>query len=239
MLDLPATEDDGSIWVFGYGSLMWRPGFEALERSSARLAGYQRRFCIYSVHHRGSAERPGLVLGLDRGGSCDGVAFRVAAGEREDTLAYLRAREQVNGVYREAHVGLELVGHAGRHVIATTFIAEPAHPSYAGKLPIAMQARLIRAAAGLSGANIDYLFQTIRQLETMQIHDRDLYRVMSTIGPHLRDYASHRSDHFGGRMGGVRLACQRFAVAAPRMRPDQRRRFNHRIQIAGWRMQSR
>src|ERR1700728_4227485 len=91
----------GDLWVFGYGSLMWRPGFDFVERVPARLVGLHRALCVYSFVHRGTPEQPGLVLGLDRGGACRGVAFRVAEKHRAATVAYLRAREQVTSVYRE------------------------------------------------------------------------------------------------------------------------------------------
>src|SRR6201747_754553 len=91
----------GGLWVFGYGSLMWRPGFEFIEKVPARLIGEHRALCVYSFDHRGTPEKPGLVLGLDRGGACRGVAFRVAAGRRTETIDYLRAREPTTHVYRE------------------------------------------------------------------------------------------------------------------------------------------
>ena len=97
--DFDHAPDD--LWVFGYGSLIWRPGFEYLERAPARMIGLHRSLCVYSFVHRGTPERPGLVLGIDQGGACRGVAYRVAAAKRADTLAYLRAREQVTAVYRE------------------------------------------------------------------------------------------------------------------------------------------
>src|ERR1700745_4261231 len=98
----PETESSsGDLWVFGYGSLIWRPGFEYVQRVPARLVGEHRALCVYSFDHRGTPERPGLVLGLDRGGACRGIAFRVAARQRHDTIAYLRAREQTTNVYRE------------------------------------------------------------------------------------------------------------------------------------------
>src|SRR3974390_225676 len=99
---LPEPESSkGDLWVFGYGSLIWRPGFEFIEQVQARLIGEHRALCVYSFDHRGTPERPGLVLGLDRGGACRGIAFRVTASKRAEVVAYLRAREQTTNVYRE------------------------------------------------------------------------------------------------------------------------------------------
>jgi cation transport protein ChaC len=172
------------LWVFGYGSLMWRPGFAYEEAQHARLTGYRRCFCIYSVHHRGTTERPGMVLGLDRGGACEGIAYRVAAATAAETTRYLRAREQVNGVYRETHVPVELITGPHREVLALAYIVERAHPNYAGQLPLAVQARLIHGARGRSGANLDYLISTLRHLTELGIRDRELERLLAMIGPH-------------------------------------------------------
>src|SRR3712207_8276797 len=121
------TED---LWVFGYGSLMWRPGFPHLERVHAHLYGYHRSLCVFSHVHRGTPEHPGLVLGLDRGGRCHGVAFRVDAAEAAETVRYLREREQVTAVYRERSLPVRL--DDGRAVAALAYVVDRSHPQYAG-----------------------------------------------------------------------------------------------------------
>ena len=130
-----------AIWIFGYGSLMWKPGFPHDEAVKARLTGYRRCFCIYSTNHRGTGTRPGLVLGLDRGGVCDGIALRVTPAHAQTTLTYLRDREQVHGVYRETLVPVRLDDGSHRTVMAQAYIVERAHPSYAGPLSLDQQDR--------------------------------------------------------------------------------------------------
>jgi cation transport protein ChaC len=174
---------DHDLWVFAYGSLMWRPGFAYDEAVRARLTGFRRCFSIYSVYHRGTPERLGMVLGLDRGGVCEGLAYRVAAARAAETRAYLRAREQVNGVYREAVLPVELERHPPVEVMALAYIVERAHPNYAGRQPLATQARLIRGAKGRSGANLDYLVSTVRHLGELGIRDRELERLITLVGP--------------------------------------------------------
>lgn len=177
--------EPADTWIFGYGSLMWNPGFAFVEARPARLTGYHRAFCIYSIHYRGTERQPGLVLGLDRGGVCDGIAFRIAADAREKTLAYLRQRELIYGVYREALVPLDLA-HVGdepaRIVWAVTYIAERAHPAYAGRLPLAWEAELIRRSAGRSGTNLDYFLSTRRHLRDLGIREPRLDRLMTLTG---------------------------------------------------------
>jgi cation transport protein ChaC len=220
------------LWVFGYGSLMWRPGFEAERAAHARLVGWRRCFCIYSTHHRGSPERPGPVLGLDRGGACEGIAYRVPPSRAAATLAYLRAREQINGVYREAHATVELEDGGGEHVLALAFVVERAHPSYAGRLPLAEQARLIRGARGRSGSNVDYLISTLRHLRKLGVHEPELRRLLTMVGPHF----AHRgpANETGTRAHALITACRNLPVTAPLMRPTDRRRFIHRRLMAEW-----
>ncbi|ACK52424.1 ChaC family protein [Methylocella silvestris BL2] len=160
------------LWVFGYGSLMWRPGFAFVERHGALVRGYHRSLCVYSHVHRGTAAVPGLVLGLDRGGSCKGVAFRVGAGDAAQTLAYLRAREQVTAVYREVSLSARLSD--GRLVPAVCYVADRGHLQYAGRLEREELLRLTRQGVGLSGANADYVRNTHAHLAELMISDDTL-----------------------------------------------------------------
>jgi cation transport protein ChaC len=170
----PIDPDIEDLWVFGYGSLMWRPDFPYLERLKARLIGGHRSLCVYSFVHRGTPERPGLVLGLDRGGTCRGIAFRVAADARAATIAYLRAREQVNAVYLECHRSVWLEGDPTRRVSALCYVADRSHPQYAGRLTLAEQLHFVRQGHGRSGANRDYVIATVHALEALGIRDSGL-----------------------------------------------------------------
>ncbi len=167
------------FWVFGYGSLMWRPGFDFAERTLATIRGYRRALCVYSHHHRGTPERPGLVLGLDRGGSCKGVAFRVEAARADDVLAYLRAREQVTMVYREVRARINLAD--GREVIALSYAVDRRHKQYAGALELSALERLVAQGVGLSGANPDYVRQTYEHMVELGIHDRLLATLVARL----------------------------------------------------------
>jgi cation transport protein ChaC len=178
------TASASEHWIFAYGSLMWRPGFAYEEARHARLIGYRRCFCIYSMYHRGTPQRPGLVLGLDRGGTSEGIAYRISAALYPQIVRYLRQREQVSGVYRELHVAVDLLGGSRREVMALTYVVERAHPSYAGRLSLTRQAQLIRGASGLSGLNLDYLISTLSHLAELGIREPDLQRLLAIIGPH-------------------------------------------------------
>jgi glutathione-specific gamma-glutamylcyclotransferase len=167
-----AAEVQGDLWIFGYGSLMWRPGFDFVEQQAALLRGWRRRLCIYSHVHRGTPKRPGLVLGLDRGGACHGAAFRIDASAREPTLRYLREREQVTSVYLERNLQVLLV--EGRIVTALTYVADRKHPQYAGALEREQLLRLTAHAAGRSGRNADYILNTVAHLEKVGVRDATL-----------------------------------------------------------------
>jgi glutathione-specific gamma-glutamylcyclotransferase len=171
--DPPHIGED--LWVFAYGSLMWRPGFEFIERAQARLLGAHRALCVYSYVHRGTPERPGLVLGLDFGGRCRGIAYRVEAAQRAATIAYLRKREQVTSVYRETMRPIWVEGSPERRVPALCYIVDRGHPQYAGRLSLEQQLHHVRQGHGISGANRDYVIATIAALEQLGYRDTELH----------------------------------------------------------------
>jgi glutathione-specific gamma-glutamylcyclotransferase len=163
------------LWVFGYGSLIWRPGFPFVEQVQARLFGLHRALCVYSFVHRGTPEHPGLVLGLDRGGTCRGLAYRISADKRSETIAYLRAREQVTKVYREVLRPVVLLANPERRVNALVYVVDQSHPQYAGRLELDQQLHHVRQGHGQSGANRDYVLSTVKALEGLGYRDRDLH----------------------------------------------------------------
>jgi glutathione-specific gamma-glutamylcyclotransferase len=161
-------------WIFGYGSLMWDPGFAYCEARPGLLRGYHRRFCVYSEDYRGTPERPGLVLGLDRGGACKGIAFRVPAVDVEAALHYLWDREMRERTYRLLAVSVAL---DDRIVRARAFVVDRAQPRYAGRLTLEETARLIHQGVGGRGPCREYLENTVRQLEALGMIDGPLHRL--------------------------------------------------------------
>ncbi len=177
-----ATATANGLWVFGYGSLMWRPDFSYEHRVNGRCAGLRRSFCVRSVYHRGSYARPGLVLGLDRGGACDGVLFYVPPSEALKTLSYLRKREQVTRVYREIYMPVELLDGSGRVCRALCYVADRGHKQYIGSLSIQKKAEIIKICTGRSGKNIDYFLSTLRHMDELGFHDDELARILALTG---------------------------------------------------------
>ncbi len=171
----------GDLWVFGYGSLMWRPGFAFEEQVQARLIGAHRALCVYSFDHRGTAERPGLVLGLDRGGACRGIAFRVTATRRDETVAYLRAREQTTNVYHEVMRSVWLRDDPRYRITALTYIVNRGHVQYAGRLGLQDQLRYVRQGHGRSGNNRDYVLSTVAAIEAQGFRDAPLHRLATAL----------------------------------------------------------
>jgi cation transport protein ChaC len=170
------------LWVFGYGSLMWRPGFPFVEAVTAHLAGLHRALCVYSWVHRGTRERPGLVLGLDRGGSCKGIAYRVSGGDREKVIAYLRERELVTNVYLEAWRRIRLARPGEGVETALTYIVDRDHQQYAGKLGRDALLAHVRGREGQSGANSEYVINTVRHLRELGLHDAVLEWLADQLG---------------------------------------------------------
>lgn len=161
-------------WVFGYGSLIWDPGFAPAETARAWVTGYARSFCLRSIQHRGTRMRPGLVLGLDEqpGCDCSGLALRIADPDHDEVLAYLRARELVTDAYQEAILPLRL--EDGRQVEALAYVMRRDHVQYAGGLALDEQARIIAAAQGGRGPNAEYLFNTAAHLNRIGLGDATL-----------------------------------------------------------------
>lgn len=169
------------LWVFGYGSLLWNPGFEPAERVVARLEGYHRSFCMWSIHHRGTEDEPGLVLALDvaEGAVCDGIAFRVADGEEEAVLTELRERELISSAYYESYVPLAL--NDGRTVQALAYVVSQDHVQYCGGLSLERQAEVIARAVGGRGPNPEYLYNTAAHLAEMGVHDPDMVWLVDRV----------------------------------------------------------
>lgn len=162
------------LWIFGYGSLMWSPGFDFSQRCVARLSDYHRTFCMRSIHHRGTEDHPGLVLALDeaQGAQCDGLAFCVPPEAASRTLDYLRERELISSAYLEVTLGITLRG--GEKVQAVTYVIDRDHVQYCGGLPLEEQAGIIATAVGGRGPNTEYLYNTASHLTELGIEDSDL-----------------------------------------------------------------
>jgi glutathione-specific gamma-glutamylcyclotransferase len=181
-MNTSAEHETGDLWIFGYGSLMWRPGFAYLERVPARLVGLHRALCVFSFVHRGTPERPGLVLGLDRGGMCRGIGYRVAAAARAATVDYLRSREQVTTVYIETMRQIELEDETRRRVRALCFTVDRSHVQYAGRLTLAESLHHVRQGHGKSGPNRDYVLETVRAFEALGYRETDLHLLAERLG---------------------------------------------------------
>ena len=181
-----ALGERGDLWIFGYGSLMWDPGFHHADSHPAVVHGYHRRFCVYSYGYRGTRARPGLVLGLDRGGTCKGIAYRVPRRHAKATLAYLWERELDGGVYRFRKLKARLTR---RVVEAYSCVVDRAHPGYAAELSIEETARLICQGVGKRGLCLDYLENTVRHIEALGLTDGHLHRLLEVV---QRQAASER-----------------------------------------------
>ncbi|MBM3504021.1 MAG: gamma-glutamylcyclotransferase [Alphaproteobacteria bacterium] len=176
VLDRHPRGDD--LWIFGYGSLMWNPAIEVAERRPARLRGWHRRFCLWLPAGRGTAENPGLMMALDRGGSCRGVALRIAARHIEHETEVLWRREMLAGAYDPRWVSLH---SAEGEIVGVTFVVNRTHPLYAGRLPPAVQVRHLATAKGRLGRARDYLHNTVVHLDELGVADGPLHRLLAKV----------------------------------------------------------
>ncbi len=191
---IPTSSDGTDLWVFAYASLMWRPDFAHSEICDATLHGYHRGLCIYSFQYRGTPQKPGLVFGLDRGGSCRGRVLRVLSKNVDHVVAYLYEREMINNVYHPRMVSVSLNPHckgsekdqSGSHpsIKALAFIADRNHQQYAGTLDNEQAVKLIRQGYGIGGPCIDYLRNTAEHLRELGIVDHPLERLIKLSGPY-------------------------------------------------------
>ena len=227
--DAAAFAGPHDLWLFGYGSLMWRPELPFAERLRARVTGWHRAFCVASTHHRGSERRPGIVLGLDKGGSCEGIAYRIAGADVAATLAYLRKRELIYGVYREAQVQARIAGGPGRDVTALAYVVERRHPSWLGRLTLAEQALMIRGAEGVSGNNLDYLINTVQHLASLGIDEPVLDRLAAAAAGYVRNASARDLARPAARAMAARWSRQPVPVRP--LAIGERRRFMHRARI--------
>jgi len=175
------AESPEQFWVFGYGSLMWRPGFDYNYKTPAILTGFHRSLCVYSYVHRGTQEVPGLVFGLDHGGSCRGIAFSVQQENWQKTVNYLQEREQVTAVYLESTQPVHLDDDTPKTVNALTFLVDRNHKQYAGELSMDEQLNFINQGKGQSGDCRDYVIAAANQLKELDVEDKSLQALAKTL----------------------------------------------------------
>ena len=191
-LSPPAGED---FWVFAYGSLMWNPGFAFLESHPALVRGYHRSFCVESTHYRGTKERPGLVLGLDRGGACRGRAYKVAAVHGKNVIDYLHEREMLSGIYEPRWLNVTLLPaidspmevpprnvprSPSRIVTAAAYVVDRLHEGYRRLRPERIAEQILQGV-GTNGTNVAYLENTVRHLDELGVADCPLHDVLRLV----------------------------------------------------------
>ena len=201
LADFSAALPDRDFWVFGYGSLMWSPCFAYREKRLARVHGYHRALCILSTRYRGTHRKPGLVMGLCRGGSCWGMAYRIPRSEVRHALARLWNREMPRRVYQPRLVPVTLPG--SRRVQALAFIADPEHPAYVRELDLHGRARLVAQGIGKRGPCIDYIRNTLDHMHDVGVRDPHLERVLDAA---LSLQKKERSASAAARLAGARAA---------------------------------
>jgi len=182
---------DADVWVFAYGSLIWNPAFHFVEHRLGRIYGYHRRFCLWTYLGRGTLDRPGLMLGLDRGGSCQGLFYRIEAGAVEEELTLIWRREMITAAY----VPTWLEGRTeDGPVRALTFTINHRHQRYAGKLDERIVVEALATAEGPIGRCCEYLFNTHDHLQELAVHDPQLARICRLVRAHPACGEAARTD---------------------------------------------
>ena len=202
----------GDLWVFGYGSLMWSPGFSYIQKARGRIHGYHRALCILSTRYRGTKRKPGLVMGLCRGGSCWGMAYRVHADRVRRALARLWQREMPRRVYAPRLLQVQIAG--GRQVRALAFLADPTHPAYVRELDLHGRARLVAQGIGQRGTAVDYIRNTLAHMHELGVSDPRLERILHAALL-LRANGSGQARRMAGSGASARAE-----VPAPRRQPE-------------------
>ncbi len=178
---LPPGKD---VWLFGYGSLMWNPTIHYVERRAAKLYGYHRQFCLWTHMGRGTPEQPGLMLGLQSGGSCNGIAYRVEADIADHELSVVWNREMVSGAYVPKIVQIRT---NGAPVNAIAFVINQNHDRYAGRLPDETIVDAIAKAEGPIGRCCNYLFNTVENLDELGIGDGPMHSLCRAVRKRLEE----------------------------------------------------
>ncbi|MCB2106794.1 MAG: gamma-glutamylcyclotransferase [Rhodobacteraceae bacterium] len=186
---VPAPQDDPAldpeaVWVFGYGSLMWRPGFEPAEIAAATLSGFHRDLCLISIHYRGTRDNPGLVCGLCDGGDCTGRALRIAPDDVPRVMKYLDDRELITKIYIPRHYHVTLAD--GRKIAARVYVADRTHEQYVGHWPDDRKVEHIVRAAGSEGRSFEYLENIVLHLRELGIHDTKMERLYTAALAHAK-----------------------------------------------------
>src|SRR5881394_2762681 len=212
-----AALPQGELWVFGYGSLMWSPCFTYRERHLARLHGYHRALCILSTRYRGTRRRPGLVMGLCRGGSCWGMAFRIERSQSRRALARLWAREMPRRVYHPRLVTVRLRG--GRTVRALALVADPTHDAYVDELDLHGRAKLVAQGIGVRGPCVDYIQNTLDHMQEVGVRDPHLERVLHAAQELRRGYSGAHPRKGLAQARALRAKVQPHEARVAKLRP--------------------
>ncbi len=173
------------LWLFAYGSLIWKPEVEHIEHVPATATGWHRRFCMQLNRWRGTNEVPGLMMALDRGGSCAGVAYRLPDDDHHGQIVRLLMRETDGNPATNVPRWISVATPRGP-ARALTFVASPRGPRYAGRLPLPEVARTVARAAGHWGSGAQYLYNTVRHLEEYGIRDRNLWALQALVAEEIR-----------------------------------------------------